>query len=105
MSAIKFVARQAISVNIYKNLRSKTLKCNANIYFNKQCLLNKVIPKHAIAKFADTSPAAQVTTKKAQITRVKSEIKFLFKKKTQTRIIQGPSKSCARMGECLVNHP
>jgi hypothetical protein len=70
MSAIKFVARQASSINVYKNLRSKTLKCNANIYFNKQCLLKKVIPKYASTKFADTSPAAQVTTKKAQITQV-----------------------------------
>jgi hypothetical protein len=81
MSAIKFVARQASSVNVHKNLWSNTLKCNANIYFNKQCLFKKVIPKYASTKFADTSPAAQVTTKKAQITRVKNEIKFLFKKK------------------------
>jgi hypothetical protein len=40
-----------------------------------------VIPKYASTKFADTSAAAQVTTKKAQIIRVKNEIKFLFKKK------------------------
>jgi hypothetical protein len=63
MSAIKFVARQASSINVYKNLRSKTLKCNANIYFNKQCLLKKVIPKYASTTSADTSPAAQFTTK------------------------------------------
>jgi hypothetical protein len=69
MSAIKFVARQASSVSVYQNLKSKTLKCNANIYFNKQCLLKKVIPKYASTKFADTSPAAHATTKKAQITR------------------------------------
>jgi hypothetical protein len=31
--------------------------------------------------FADTSAAAQVTTKKAQITRLIKEIKFLLKKK------------------------
>jgi hypothetical protein len=40
-----------------------------------------VIPKYAKTKFASTSPAAHVTTKKAQRTRVKDEIKFLFKKK------------------------
>jgi hypothetical protein len=71
MSAIKFVARQASSINVYKNVRSKTLKCNANIYFNKQCLFKKVIPKYASTKFAYTSPAAHVTAKEAQITREK----------------------------------
>jgi hypothetical protein len=40
-----------------------------------------VIPKYANTKFANTSPAAHVTTKKAQITRVKDEVKFLYKKK------------------------
>jgi hypothetical protein len=86
MYAIKFVARQASSINVYKNLRSKTLKCNANVYFNKQCLLKKVIPKYASTKIADTSPAAQVTNKKTQITRVKKEIKFLLKKSSFNKI-------------------
>jgi hypothetical protein len=40
-----------------------------------------VIPKYAKIKFGNSSPAAIVTTKKAQITRIKDEIKFLFKKK------------------------
>ena len=80
MTNVKFVARLANSVNLYKNCRSKLLKCCANIYFNKQCLL-KVIPKHAKIKFGNSSPAAVVTTKKAQIARIKDEIKFLFKKK------------------------
>jgi hypothetical protein len=53
MSAIKFAARQASSINVYKNLRSKTLKCNANIYFNKQCLLKNAhgIPECTIALY------------------------------------------------------
>jgi hypothetical protein len=40
-----------------------------------------VIPKYANLKFTNTSPAAQVTGNKAQILRVKNEIKFLFKRK------------------------
>ena len=81
MTNVKFIARQANSVNLYKNCRSKLLKCCANIYFNKQYLLKKVIPKYAKIRFGNSSPAAIVTTKKAQMTRIKDEIKFLFKKK------------------------
>ena len=46
MIDIKFVACQASSINLYKNLSSKTLKCCVNIYFNKKCFLKKVIPKY-----------------------------------------------------------
>jgi hypothetical protein len=40
-----------------------------------------LIPKYTKIKFGNSSPAAIVTTKKAQITRIKDEIIFLFKKK------------------------
>jgi len=33
-TTVKFVASQAKSIHRYKSLRSKILKCNANIYFN-----------------------------------------------------------------------
>jgi hypothetical protein len=35
---VKLIAIQACTVNLYKNLRSKQLKCCANIYFNRRCL-------------------------------------------------------------------
>jgi len=38
MTNIKFKVRQASSINLHKNLRSKLLKCCANIYFSKKCL-------------------------------------------------------------------
>jgi hypothetical protein len=79
----KFIASQATTINLYRNTRSKLLKCNANIYFNKQCLAKKVIPKYARLKFTNTSPVAQVTANKAQIIRVKNEIKFIFKRKPE----------------------
>jgi hypothetical protein len=66
---------------LFKNTRSKLLKCCANIYFNRQCLTNKVVPKYANIKFPNTSPSAHVTTKKAQVARIKDEIMFLHKKK------------------------
>jgi hypothetical protein len=38
------LAIQAIIIHKYRSLRTKLMKCNANIYFNKQCLNHKVIP-------------------------------------------------------------
>ena len=39
MSTTKIIlASQARSINQLKNLRSKVLKCSANIHFNRQCL-------------------------------------------------------------------
>ena len=77
----KFIVSQARIINLYRNTRSKLLKCNVNIYFNKQCIARKVIQKYANLKFTKNSPVAQVTASKAQILRVKNEIKFLFKRK------------------------
>jgi hypothetical protein len=74
MENIKLPASQAKSVYLYKNIRSKLLKCCANIYFNKQSLVKKVIPKDADLQFKNNSPASQVTSKKAQIMRIKDEI-------------------------------
>ena len=71
MSCIKPTARQANTIYLYRNVRSKLLRRCANIYFNKQCLSKKAIPKYANNKFAKKSPAAHITTKKAQITQVK----------------------------------
>jgi len=62
-------------------LRTKVAKCSANIYFNKQCLQNKVTPKYAQIKVPNTSPASQITTQKARTLRIKEELRFLHKKK------------------------
>ena len=78
MENFKFIAGQASSIKQYKNTRSKVLKCCANVYFNKQCLAKKIIPNYATLKFQNISPATQLTSKKAQITSLKDEIKFLF---------------------------
>ena len=81
MTSIKLLASPAHSINRYKSTKSKLLKCCANIYFNKQCINRKITPKYAKIKVANTSPASQTTAKKAQLIRIKDEIKFLYKKK------------------------
>ena len=82
-TTIKFLASQAKSIHLYKGLRSKILKCNANIYFNKQCLAKNLTPKYATIKVPKTSKAAQSTQSKVTRIRIKDEIKFLYKKKDQ----------------------
>ena len=80
MAPIKFDACQAHSINQYRNIRTKIIKCCANIYFNQQCLIRKVIPNYAKFKIPYTYPASQVTQKKIHIIRIKNKIKFLHKK-------------------------
>ena len=48
----KFIASQARSIYHYhyKKLKIKVLKCNADIYFNKQCLAKKIVPNYANIK-------------------------------------------------------
>jgi hypothetical protein len=81
MNNIKFIASQAKQIYRYKSLKTKILKCNANVFFNKQCLNKNLTPKYANIKVSNTSKAAYVTQKKVCITRIKDEIKFLYKKK------------------------
>jgi len=49
MTSYKFVASQAKCIHLYKNLRAKVQRCCANIYFNRQCLKQGVIPKSQCA--------------------------------------------------------
>jgi hypothetical protein len=42
MAPIKVLAAQAQSTDLYKNIRTKVMKCYENIYFNWQCLIKKV---------------------------------------------------------------
>jgi hypothetical protein len=41
MAPIKFIASQAHTINQYKNISTKAIKCCTNIYFNRQCLTKK----------------------------------------------------------------
>jgi hypothetical protein len=81
MDHIKVIACQAYSINLYRNIRTKIMKCCANIYFNQHCLIRKVIPNYAKFKVPYTSPASQMTQNKVHTIRIKDEIQFLYKKK------------------------
>jgi hypothetical protein len=82
MDRIKIISdSQAHSINKYKNIRIKVMKCGANIYFNQQCLVRKVIPKYAKLHVPNTSQAALMTKRNIHITRIKDEIRFLHKRK------------------------
>jgi hypothetical protein len=67
----------------------KVLKCNADIFFNKQCLTKQIVPNYANIKVPATSLAAHKTQSKAQLTRFKEEIKFLYKKKGKIKLVIG----------------
>jgi len=83
MEGIKFIASQAKSIYLYKSLRSKILKCNADIFFNRQCLAKNIIPKYANIKVLATSKAGHTTQKKISFVRIKDEIKSFYMKKDQ----------------------
>ena len=85
MAPIKTLATQAKSIDLHKNLRIKVMKCCANIYFNRQCLIKKATPKYAKIKIPYTSAATNITQKKTQIIRLKDEIKFLYMKKEKQK--------------------
>ena len=68
------------------NILSKLYKCNANIYFNKQCLKNQLTPSYANIKVPHTSPAHKHTQKKLPNIRIKDEIRYLYTKKQQINL-------------------
>ena len=79
-SGLLFETSQAHCINQYKKLRIKVLKSCANVYFNRGCVEQGIIPKYPKIKIPYTSPASTITQKKIQITRVKDEIKHPYRK-------------------------
>jgi hypothetical protein len=57
-------------------MKSNTDHCCASIYLNKKCLYKQRVPTYAKIKIPHTSPAATITMKKAQIIRIKEEIRL-----------------------------
>jgi len=78
MAPIKFIASQAHTINQYKNIGTKAIECCTNIYFNRQCLTERLFQYKDPTYFL---PATQATEKKTHTLRIKDEIKFLYKKK------------------------
>jgi hypothetical protein len=63
------------------NLKRKLLQCNANIKFNKTCLVENIVPKYAAIKVTGNTTASKNTEQKEQRIRIQNEIKYLYKKK------------------------
>ena len=77
LSLLFVIANQARCVNKYKNIKHKVLKCNANIYFNKQCWEDDLTPKFSDIKIRNISTATKFTQQVCGM-RLKDEIKFLY---------------------------
>jgi hypothetical protein len=104
MAPIKLLASKAHSFNTYKNLRTKVMKCCANIYFSRQYHNKKVVSKYANIKVAHTFPTSSITSKKIHMILIKDEIKFLQKKKEKLNndLYRTHLTGCTRMGQYLV---
>jgi len=71
---------------INENLKKKLYKCNACIYFNRQCLIKKLTPSYARIKIPTPPQHTNTHSKKVTTMRIKDEIKFLHCKKQKLNL-------------------
>jgi hypothetical protein len=67
----------------HENTKRKLYCCNANIYFNRECIQKKLTPNYAKIKIQNSSPSAKHTLRKALTIKIKYELRFLHIKKQQ----------------------
>jgi hypothetical protein len=72
------MANEARNTYQYKNTKAELLNCNANIYFNQQCVKKDIIPKYAKIKIPNTLPVVKLTKTKSPGTMIKDKIKCLY---------------------------
>jgi hypothetical protein len=72
-------ANQVRSINRYKNIEHKALKCKANIHFNKKCLDDNLTPKFADIKIKTMPLASKFTQQKVGRIRLKGVLKHYCK--------------------------
>ena len=77
----KIINASQSSIHEFESLKRRLYNCNASIYFNRQCLKNKLTPTYAKITIPNTSPAHKFTQQKISTIRIKDEIKFLHTKK------------------------
>ena len=65
----------------YLNLKKKWLSNNANIWFNRTCINNDIIPKFARCKNKEYSHRSKTTNIQYSKLCLQNENKFLYKKK------------------------
>ena len=56
-------------IHQFENLKIKEYNDNANVYFNKRCLHNHIIPNFAKIKIKNTSPVSIFTQDPTSITK------------------------------------
>ena len=83
MTHLKIVKASLGSIHKYQNLKRRLYNCNANIYFNRQCLKRELTPNYANIKIPNTSPARKHTQQKIPVIRIKDEIRYLYSKKQE----------------------
>jgi len=60
----------------HRNLKRNPCNCKANIYFNKKCIRNKIVPKFAKIIIPNTSPASKFTQHKTSALRLRNGIRY-----------------------------
>jgi len=97
MASVKFLACQALSINHYKNLRNKIMKCCANIYLNPLnaelnpiCHLLALLGAHHILHVCRirVNPPMPKKGSGFQIRQYQSRIHFSFTKRHTHKKIQ-----------------
>jgi hypothetical protein len=81
MSHLKVINACRGPIHRFESLKRKIYNCNASIYFNQQCLKNKLVPTYANIKIPNTSPAHKHTQRKITNIRIRDEIRYLHAKK------------------------
>jgi hypothetical protein len=70
MDSVRLIDRsQMRTISKYKNLKCKVLKCNANVYFNKQCVEQDLVPNYA--KISNNCKMSKYTQRKIHKLRLK----------------------------------
>jgi len=70
-------------IHQYENTLRKLYCCNANIYFTRQCIQQKLTPIYTNIKIPSSSPAAKHTLRKVQTVFIEDKLRFLHIKKQQ----------------------
>ena len=86
MTHLKIVNASRGPIHKYEDLKRKLYKCNANIYFNQQCLKQHLTPSYARIKIPNTAPAHKYTQHKIPTIRIKDEIRYLHCKKQRLNL-------------------
>jgi hypothetical protein len=79
---LKLNASQATLASRFENIKLKLAFTSCNIKFNKTCLDHQLIPNYIKVKINNQSYAAKKAKRTAEISWIKNEIKFLYKKKS-----------------------